>query len=378
MGGMKCGGCQAAVTKALQAVDGASDVTVALDPGSAVIKGSAPPGLLIAAVESTGKTASLLGGASKDTAPVPAFDAATLAPISAAEQLVQLVNCACLFGWIVVGVVVSARLSGQKVGALVPLFPTVDLGDGTTVWCSGALALNEAGQLDGWNTVSTLVVALELLCCVEVIRMLVGAWPHESVQRPVLLFTKLALLASCSGSLRGNVILGVGLHYTRLFVCLQIFPLLPDHGVTYTVLLAWAVTEVARYPFYISPSPFTAAVRYACPVVTFPVGAGMSPITLSLSRCLFPLAFFNSENNAVYTRTASHLPNVCMFVDVLTGAEAYACFLALQMLDPQQSDQQLVQMLAGIQIVVNTAGGIWAYPPMVYKALNPKSKNKAE
>lgn len=67
-----------------------------------------------------------------------------------------------------------------------------------------------------------------------------------------------------------------------------------------------------------------------------------------------------------------------MFVDVLTGAEAYACFLALQMLDPQQSDQQLVQMLAGIQIVVNTAGGIWAYPPMVYKALNPKSKNKAE
>ncbi len=77
-----------------------------------------------------------------------------------------------------------------------------------------------------------------------------------------------------SGSLRGNVLLGVGLHYTRLFVCLQIFPLLPDHGVTYTVLLAWAITEVARYPFYIAPSPFTATVRYACPVATFPIGAG--------------------------------------------------------------------------------------------------------
>ena len=76
------------------------------------------------------------------------------------------------------------------------------------------------------------------------------------------------------GSLRGNVLLGVGLHYTRLFVCLQIFPLLPDHGVTYTVLLAWAITEVARYPFYIAPSSFTATVRYACPVATFPIGAG--------------------------------------------------------------------------------------------------------
>lgn len=79
-----------------------------------------------------------------------------------------------------------------------------------------------------------------------------------------------------AGSLRGNVILGVGLHYTRLFVCLQVFPLLPDHGVSYTVLLAWAVTEIARYPFYIAPMRLTARVRYACPVVTFPIGAGMT------------------------------------------------------------------------------------------------------
>ena len=69
---------------------------------------------------------------------------------------------------------------------------------------------------------------------------------------------------------------------------------------------------------------------------------------------------------------------MCTIVDVFTGAEAYACFLAVQMLDPHESNQHLVQMLAGIQIVVNAAGGIWAYPPMVYKALNPVSKNKAE
>jgi hypothetical protein len=87
----------------------------------------------------------------------------------------ELLNCGCLFVWAVVGAVVTARASGQKVGALLPLFPTIELGDGPTVWCSGAFALTEAGELAGWNTVSVLVVVLELLCCVEVVRMLVGA-----------------------------------------------------------------------------------------------------------------------------------------------------------------------------------------------------------
>ena len=64
---------------------------------------------------------------------------------------------------------------------------------------------------------------------------------------------------------------------------------------------------------------------------------------------------------------------------MLTGAEAYACFLAVQMLDSNQPDQRTVQVLAGIQIVVNAIGGMWAYPPMVYKALKgPVSKKKTE
>ena len=64
------------------------------------------------------------------------------------------------------------------------------------------------------------------------------------------------------GSLRGNVLLGIGLHYTRLFVCLAVFPRLPaDDATIYAVLLAWSLTEVARYPFYIAPSPATSALR---------------------------------------------------------------------------------------------------------------------
>lgn len=175
VGGMKCAGCQAAVAKALEAVDGVQTVKVTLDPGSAVVRGPADPTALVAAVEGTGKTAVLLGKAAN--AAVTASSGAAFTPLSAAEQLVQLVNCGCLFGWLVVGMVVLARLSGRKVGAMLPLFPTLKLDDGPTVWCSGPLALNDAGELEGWNVVSSLVVILEILCCVEVIRMLIGAQP---------------------------------------------------------------------------------------------------------------------------------------------------------------------------------------------------------
>ena len=59
VGGMVCGGCQANVKKALEAVAGVSSVTVELDPGSAVVTGTATVEALIAAVEAKGKTASL-------------------------------------------------------------------------------------------------------------------------------------------------------------------------------------------------------------------------------------------------------------------------------------------------------------------------------
>jgi len=32
-------------------------------------------------------------------------------------------------------------------------------------------------------------------------------------------------------------------------------------------------------------------------------------------------------------------------------------------------EQQIVKVLAGTQVVVNTLGSLWAYPPMVSKAM---------
>ena len=78
------------------------------------------------------------------------------------------------------------------------------------------------------------------------------------------------------GILRGRVILGVALHGTRLIILTAVMPL-PDIAPSLTtslVLLAWATTEVSRYPMFLSDALTVRKLRYAVPVLTFPVGAG--------------------------------------------------------------------------------------------------------
>jgi copper chaperone len=55
--GMTCGHCTAAVEKALKAVDGVEQVEVSLDPGEAVVKGSADLDALVRAVVEEGYAA---------------------------------------------------------------------------------------------------------------------------------------------------------------------------------------------------------------------------------------------------------------------------------------------------------------------------------
>ena len=79
------------------------------------------------------------------------------------------------------------------------------------------------------------------------------------------------------GVLRGDLALAITVHYTRL---LMWFVTLADPSVTSTtvklVLTAWSVTEVGRYPMVLFPqSAALKTLRYAVPVVTFPLGAGM-------------------------------------------------------------------------------------------------------
>lgn len=76
----------------------------------------------------------------------------------------------------------------------------------------------------------------------------------------------LDVLRMLAGTLRGNVVLGVLLHFIRTFVLLYVLPSgaggAHSHSVCHVVLLAWAVTEVARYPYYIfSAGSTTKALR---------------------------------------------------------------------------------------------------------------------
>eukprot|EP00657_Telonema_sp_P-1_P010087 TRINITY_DN4378_c0_g1_i1.p1 TRINITY_DN4378_c0_g1~~TRINITY_DN4378_c0_g1_i1.p1 ORF type:complete len:208 (+),score=35.15 TRINITY_DN4378_c0_g1_i1:148-771(+) len=104
----------------------------------------------------------------------------------------------------------------------------------------------------------SLVAILEFGCWLDVLRML-------------------------TGTLRGNVLLGVTLHAIRTFVLFNVLPDGPPgdkgHSLCHVVLCAWAVTEVARYPYYIRPTPLTKALRFAVPVLTFPVGAGFELVS---------------------------------------------------------------------------------------------------
>ena len=57
--GMTCQMCVGRIQKALEALDGVVSAEVVLEPGSAVVVGTASVAALIEAVENTGKSASL-------------------------------------------------------------------------------------------------------------------------------------------------------------------------------------------------------------------------------------------------------------------------------------------------------------------------------
>lgn len=107
------------------------------------------------------------------------------------------------------------------------------------------------GALNVWPLpeVFSSVVVLETVCIVEVMRIMFG-------------------------SLKGNLKLGIGLHLTRAFVILIIFPCLGDHVACILVLSAWTLTEIFRYPLYIFGGSLVEKLRYVVPIFTFPLGAG--------------------------------------------------------------------------------------------------------
>ncbi|CAE8660415.1 unnamed protein product, partial [Polarella glacialis] len=150
---------------------------------------------------------------------------------------------------------------------------------------------------DIWQTIPYLreaILVLECICCLELARMLVG-------------------------SLRGNITLGLVLHYTRWFVFLGIMPRVGSHPANRIILLSWILTEVCRYPFYILGGRKAEILRYFAPVLTFPLGA---------------------------------------------GSEAWACVVALQGGELSSA----LRALAYLQLVINIPCALAYYPAMVSKA----------
>mmetsp|Transcript_160142 Transcript_160142/g.513813 ORF Transcript_160142/g.513813 Transcript_160142/m.513813 type:complete len:192 (+) Transcript_160142:173-748(+) len=159
-------------------------------------------------------------------------------------------------------------------------------------------------SVDVWSAayIAPSVYLLEFLCCLEVGRIAVG-------------------------SLKGNLGLGIAIHYIRCFVMAVIFPLTGTHVACRVALFAWVLTEVCRYPYYIFGGRIAGVLRYLTPLATFPMGA---------------------------------------------GAEAYACTVAMESLDGA------LKVLAALQVAVNIFGGAYGWVLMLKRSQRELSSTKKQ
>ena len=76
------------------------------------------------------------------------------------------------------------------------------------------------------------VIVLELICCYEVVLMVIGA-------------------------LKGNIIVGIVLHYTRLLLLVEVLPRVSalstkNSWIVMGVFITWSITEIFRYAHYLA------------------------------------------------------------------------------------------------------------------------------
>ena len=176
----------------------------------------------------------------------------------------------------------------------------------------------------------TALNALALVGWGGVLGSLLLDWPAVSLAPDTPLYkATLGLEALCVfevaqivvGATRGNLTLGVTLHTIRVLILLKAMPVMPLSLLAKLILLVWAVTEVCRYPMFLTASPLARKMRYLAPVVTFPLGA---------------------------------------------ATEGYAAFLALPSLVATTSP--FVRVLVALIIPVNVFGGLASYPGVLKRA----------
>ena len=114
------------------------------------------------------------------------------------------------------------------------------------------MQMSSSNSEDGMDALHPIVLALECICLIEVLRIVVGDLP-------------------------GNVVLGVVLHAIRLTVLTVVLPQSSTDNASFwgqAIFASWAVTEVSRYPMYMFPgNTVLRDIRMIVPLVTFPLGA---------------------------------------------------------------------------------------------------------
>ena len=173
-------------------------------------------------------------------------------------------------------------------------------------WCGVAVqtSLDFYAQRSPTPLLLKMVLALEVLCASETLQI-------------------------AAGILRGDFALSFVVHYTR---SMMLFIAIPHAAVNGTIvkliLMAWSLTEVARFPMVLFPkSKLLKTVRYAAPLITFPLGA---------------------------------------------GTEAYAAYLVLL----QTTNNMFLKGLLGLIVLTNVVGGVLWYPGMIKKVIRSLDNKK--
>jgi hypothetical protein len=129
-----------------------------------------------------------------------------------------------------------------------------------------------------------------------------------------------------------------------LFILVGALPALGDSMMYRMVFLAWSVTEIFRYLYYITRSPVAEKLRALVPVVTFPLGA-----------------FYEG-----YT---------CWQVLQATALKGVSVKAGLSMMFTTWTPFQLVCLLV---VANNALGGVAAYPGFLAKAFGKKRARKGK
>ena len=114
---------------------------------------------------------------------------------------------------------------------------------------AGVMACREPLAAVPSDALRRLMFGLQGICAAEVLQILLKLMP-------------------------GDAALGVALHSIRFTVLAYVMPHQPT--VSKLVVGAWVATELCRYPMFLFPrSSLARKLRYAAPVVTFPIGTGV-------------------------------------------------------------------------------------------------------